>query len=307
MDRKHVTPDDLWKGAIEDFVKDFIYFFFEGYIHQIDWNYPIEFLDKELNQLYLDSLGHNRRGDKLLKLRLKNETYCYFLIHVEVQGYNDLTFPQRMFQCYYRLKEKHNLPVAALVLYTNDSPKHHYRSFEESFMKTELIYRFPTFVLRDMPLHQLEQQLNPFGLLLEVAWHKLQKRKWGDEDLLQLKLRLAKKLYQRGYTKLQIGKLLDFIKHYMPFERKENFLKFEETISKSFEPMGIRETIIEHYRQVGLEEGREQGLEKGIEQTLERSIARMQSKGLNVPQIADLLGVTEDRVNSILEKMDQEK
>lgn len=305
MNKRKVSPDALWKSAIEDLVEDFLHFFYEKYVELIDWSHPVEFLDKELDRLFPNSGIKQRRGDKLLKVRFKDNQLCYFLIHVEVQGYDDKDFPKRMFQCYYRLKEKHNLPVTALVIYTNSSSKHHYLQFQEAFLDTELIYRFPTFVLKDVNPSELSKSNNPFAIVLETAWYSLNKIKLLDEDLFQLKLRLARNLFQKGFKKKKIEHLLNFITYYMPFERGENFLKFENAISKKHQTMGIRETIINHFKEVAREEGLAEGIEegrmKGKEDVLQ--IIIMNKQGVPPTEIAKSLSIPEEEVLEILNKI----
>ncbi len=46
-----ISKDDLWKGAIEDFIGPFIEYFYPDYVHLIDWTRPIQFLDTELSRI----------------------------------------------------------------------------------------------------------------------------------------------------------------------------------------------------------------------------------------------------------------
>lgn len=304
MTEIRISKDVLWKGAIEDLVEDFLYFFFEPYMKQIDLTCPVEFLDKELDQLFPVSSNQARRADRLLKVRLKDHGFCFFLVHVEVQGYDDKHFAKRMFQCYYRLREKFEYPITALVIYTNNNPKHHYNDHQEGFMGTELIYRFPTFNLREYPLAKLAQLKNPFGILLETAWYNLEQGKRSDEDLISIKLKLIKRLYERGYEREKIEKLLSFVTYYQPFEQKENFLKFEEIISKSYEPMGIREAILNEVRQQSLEKGIEKGKASGDENRIRIAVARMHGKGLPAAEIADFLGISIEKVEAVIKDLE---
>ncbi len=55
MSKKHgmisISKDELWKGAIEDFINPFIRYFYPNFVQFIDWTKDFEFLDTELNNI----------------------------------------------------------------------------------------------------------------------------------------------------------------------------------------------------------------------------------------------------------------
>ena len=51
---KSLTRDKLWKAIIEDLADDFLRYFFPEWVEkEVDFTIPFEFLDKELDKLYL--------------------------------------------------------------------------------------------------------------------------------------------------------------------------------------------------------------------------------------------------------------
>lgn len=50
---------------------------------------------------------------------MKNGTEHWFLIHIEVQGYQDSDFAKRMFQYAYRIMDRYGRPIAALAIFTD--------------------------------------------------------------------------------------------------------------------------------------------------------------------------------------------
>jgi hypothetical protein len=61
--------DILWKGIIEDMPVFFILFFFPQARQVLDLERGVEFLDKELEELFpMDNPDHPRFVDKLLKV-----------------------------------------------------------------------------------------------------------------------------------------------------------------------------------------------------------------------------------------------
>jgi hypothetical protein len=102
--------DILWKAVLEDLFDDFLRFFYPEADKLFDMNKGFVYLDKELDQLFPPEEDDfsPRYVDKLIKLFTLNGQEEWILIHVEVQGYSDQDFAQRMFQYYYRILDKYN-------------------------------------------------------------------------------------------------------------------------------------------------------------------------------------------------------
>lgn len=101
-----ISKDILWKGIIENLVDDFIRYFFPKYVDRIDFERGFEFLDTELQKLIPDNSSQKRHADKLIRVWFKDGKEAWFLIHVEIQGYQDSQFAVRMFECMYRIRDK---------------------------------------------------------------------------------------------------------------------------------------------------------------------------------------------------------
>jgi hypothetical protein len=68
----HITRDQLWKAILEDLFDDFLRWFYQPYLLQIDFERPFEFLDQELQKIYPESKSKKRFVDKLVKVWLKD-------------------------------------------------------------------------------------------------------------------------------------------------------------------------------------------------------------------------------------------
>src|SRR3990172_2293085 len=110
-------PDELWKKIIEDLFDDFIAFFMPDLYPYIDFSKGYTFLDKELFKLFPKSKGKKRFPDHLVRVLLKNGIEKWILIHIEIQGYQDDVFPNRMFTYFYRIYDKYNQAIVALCIY----------------------------------------------------------------------------------------------------------------------------------------------------------------------------------------------
>ena len=309
-----VDKDTLWKGIIEDLIEDFLHFFFPEQVDQIDFGRGFIFLDKELEQLSPQSESKLRHADKLIRAFLKNGEEKWFLIHVEVQGYNDPDFAFRMFQYSYRIRDRYNQSIVALAIYTDANRLYHFPEYREEFWETETLYRYRTFIVLDHEPLALRHSGNLFGLVMEVARRELDMDKKDDEQRLYIKTEMVRHLFRQGVSKRKIRHLLDFIKYYIDFEETAFFNKFDDDIqmiTKSRRAMGIREAIIEELKrkaqeeglELGLKEGREEGREEMREENTRMVISRAHKKGIPVEDIAELVDVPVEKAKAIIEEL----
>ncbi len=295
-----LSKDLMWKGIIEDYFPEFLHFFFKNWTHRIDFDKGFEFLDKELEKLFPTSEETRRYADKLIKVFSNVGEELWFLIHVEIQGYVDKDFAERMFIYYYRIFDRYRRSVTALAIFTDDHRTYHPHYYEQYFMNSYLRYKFDTYKV----LNQKQQDFNVlpdnlFSIILENVWVDLQR--WPEEEKMVARLRLARRLLKLGHTRAKIARLINFIRYYGHFEKSENSLKFEKNFIQLTEkpgPMGINEYLMEAMAEKAEKEGHERGLEEGIE----LSIRKVLSKGFSVEETADLLDVPLEQVKKIAEE-----
>ena len=90
--------DTLWKGILEDLIIHFLHFFFEEAVQSFDLKKGVEFLDKEMEQIsQAGELESPRFVDKLVKVFSNEGSEQWVLIHIEIQGYKDIAFEDRIF------------------------------------------------------------------------------------------------------------------------------------------------------------------------------------------------------------------
>jgi len=261
------TKDALWKAIIEEFFDDFLQFFFTPFYDKIDTNIPFEVLDKELSKLYPETQSINRNGDKLIKIKLKEGQEHFILVHVEVQGYKEEDYGRRMYICQYRIDERFNLPLTALVIYTDANKENRVNFYERNCFGTTIKYEFNTFVISEKTVEEYEKLDNPFAIICQVTLIGLQ-RNLKDEALFEQKIALFRKLLDKNYPKNKIRLLTTFIKNYVHFTNTKFYRKFDEQvdiISNNNQPMGLYETIIEYRTKEAKQAALEQGLEQGLE------------------------------------------
>ena len=305
------TNDQLWKGVIEEMFEDFVAFFMPALYTQIDFTKEISFLDKELEQIYSENDDKLRLVDKLVKVFMKNGEEHWILIHIEIQGYFDRNFPKRMYIYFVRLKEKYDKPISAIAIFSDDVKSYKPDTFEEKFYGTEIRYKYLTYKILDQKIAALQTSENPFATVIETALVALKKNKRdknNDDDLLTLKIDLVKRLYEKKFSKSKIFALLNFIRYYVRFNKKETNLLFDEkveTFNHKIYPMGTQEILLHQAKTEGIEEGIDLGIEKGIDLGIEKGRANKElqfatsliiSTDFDDAKIALLVGVTEQYV-----------
>ena len=283
--KKH---DILWKGIIEDLPHHFIRFFFPQADDFIDFNRGFEFLDKELEELFpMDDPAHPRFVDKLIKVFRLNGREEWILIHIEVQGYLEDNFEKRMYTYFYRLLDRYQKPVTALAIFTDDNPDFKPNHYHYEFMGTSQTYRFNTYKILEQEEEMLAGHKNPFAMVVLTVLIAIKNKKAGDEQLMELKIGLFRRMMTKNMDKASMRALANFLKMYVHFSKPETSRIFEteiKAITNNITTMGIEELILHREKQKGFE----QGIEQGIEQVVKNLITKM---GLSDEQAADIAGV----------------
>ena len=312
-----IRKDALWKGIIENLAPDFVAFFYPEIYEQMDKSRKVNFLDKELASLQPDSETRQRHADKLLRVYLRGGEERWILIHVEVQGYNDVHFSERMFQYFYRIFDKYGIAPLGLAIYTDRAVHLHQSEFYHEHFGTKIVYIFNSFSIISHEPEDLRQPGNPFGFVLEVARRALDDYE-DDAAIIQSKIGMIRYYLSHGLDKETIRNLMDFVLYYLHFENQDSTRIFEKELNKlqlNQETMGIREAILKDAEEQGLERGLQRGLQKGLEQGLEQGqrkgvekiILKAYSKGFSISEIAQFVDLQEYEVQEILNANDRLK
>jgi hypothetical protein len=242
------TQDELWKAIIPLLWAPFIRFCMEDWVDKVDFTREPVFLDKELKRLKLKAKSKNRAVDFLMRIYLTDGTHKTFLLHIEVQGYRDDNFRQRIYQYYYRIGDLLQEPVETIVIMIDEDPDFRPNEYHQIFGQTEMHFKCRMFKLLDNPPPYLGKEDNPFSVVFETAWYALKQNKLkNDADLMALKFKLIKRLKQQKIDAETIYALFDFINIYLPFADSEKEPIFEAEIdslidkNNSMEPITIRQ------------------------------------------------------------------
>ena len=259
--------DTPWKLVIEHFFKQFMEFFFPDTATEIDWTKPHEFADKELLALEKKGRVGKKISDKLVKVFKTNGDQARVIIHIEIQGGRETSFPRRMFEYFYKIYNKHKMPLMCAAILTDTSHRWRPNCFITELWGCELTLKFPIVKLMDYELGFLDKSVHPIAKIIQAHLVALKTR--GKHQLrLEQKLFLMKKLYPLGYTADDIRILYAFIDYALdlPDEIEGEFMKNMKNYEEE-----IRMPYITSAQRLGRVEGREEGISIG-----NRNILKMQ-------------------------------
>jgi len=219
-----MEQDSPWKDAVEDFFEDFLLICFPDIHKDIDFSKGYEFRDKELQKITKRSKTGTRHADKLVKVYLFDGSEKWLLIHIEIQGYEEKEFPERMFTYNYRIFDKFRKEVVSLALLTDDNPNFRPNEYGYSRWGFKMLCQYPVVKLIDYRdrLTELEASTNPFAIIIR-AYLKTLETAGNVKERYSWKKRFLLELYRSGMkreTILAIQKFIDWIME-LPDEKEE--------------------------------------------------------------------------------------
>jgi hypothetical protein len=151
----------------------------------------------------------------LVKVWRKNGQERWLLIHIEIQGWPEEEFAQRLFVYHYRIFDRYNRQVVTLVVLADDRPNWRPDRFVYDLWGCSMDFRFPSIKLLDFVGREaiLEASENPFALLTRAHLATLQTRQ-DEASRHAWKVRLVRELYERGLSRddvLQLFRIIDWM------------------------------------------------------------------------------------------------
>ncbi|WP_107668385.1 transposase [Cyanothece sp. BG0011] len=255
MIEQRADYDNPWKEALSLYFQPFMAFFFPEINGNINWSRGYEFLDKEFQQVVRDAEIGLREADKLVKVWRGDGAEVWVLIHVEIQSQAASDFAERMYVYNYRIFDMYRRSVVSLAVLADNQDSWRPNQYNNELWGCEVNFLFPTVKLLDY--QQRSESLadnNPFAVI--VAAHLTTQQTNQDPDgRYQGKLRIAKSLYQRGYSRqdiLELFRLIDWmmsLPESIESQFKQEIMSFEEDLKMpyvtSFERLARQEGISE--------------------------------------------------------------
>lgn len=264
--------DSPWKAIIEQFFPDFIAFFFPQAHAGVDWERGYQFLDKELQKVVRDSETGRRRVDKLVQVWRPDGEETWVAVHIEIQSQPDTDFARRMIQYHTLLLNHYGRQIVSLAVLSDARSGWRPDHFSYDLWGCRLRLDFPIVKLLDYnhTRQALHQSKNPFALVV-MAHLQAQATNPASPTRRDAKFRLARRLYERGYSRREVLELFRFIDWVMTLT-PDLEAEFETAIIQYEEErqMDYITSIERRGRKSGFTEGREQGLEEGLERSIMR-------------------------------------
>jgi len=285
--------DTLWKSILEEIFDDFLFFFFPDADKLFDLTKDFEYLDKELEQLFPPEQNEyaTRYVDKLVKVFTLTGSEQWILIHIEVQGYNDKHFAQRMFTYFYRIFDKYNKPITAFAIFTEENKQFKPNVFEQEFLGTRLRYEFNIYKVIDQSEEELSQSNNPFAQVILTVLAAIKSKGLEEEEVFNIKIELTRRLLSKNIPKNKIRAIMNFLRYYIHFENPEMNLKFDkeiDEITQNKKTMGIEEFLLDRAEKKGIEKGR-----------IEVVKSLLKNTDFDDDRIASLIGISLESVKKI--------
>jgi hypothetical protein len=192
-----------------------------------------------------------------------------------------------MFQYYSRIFDKYQKSITAFAIFTDSQKGYQPDRFEQSYLGTQLSYRYNTYKILDQKETDLLTSNNPFALVVLMAKAALKAQQLTEEKLLELKVTIAKALLSRRIDKQKVRSLLNFLRYYVRLENPAANNKFEEeinVITQTSRTMGIEEFLLDRAKKEGIKEGVEQGKREFVENLLTKT-------SFSIKQVADIASV----------------
>ena len=191
------------------------------------------------------------------------------LIHVEVQGYPDREFPERMFVYHYRIYDRYRRDIVSLAVLTDPDPSFRPSAYCRSLLGCELAFRFPMVKLIDYDARKLETSAGPFALVTRIHLEYLAA---GADPARRFNARvsLTRRLYRQGFARDQVIRLYRFMGYLMrlPDDLAVQYKKEIESIEGELNMPYITDTERLARRQ-GQAEGQLQGLREAVTEALQ--------------------------------------
>ncbi len=257
--------DSPWKLIAGQMLEDLVAFYFPTLHVLVDWQRHYESLDTELARLTRRSATGKRVVDKLVKVFLLNGQEVWILLHIEIQGYYDKKFAQRMHTYHNLISLRYKRQVESMAILTDGNKRFRPSEYQEKGILYETNFKFAMVKLLDYGKDwaKLEQDSNPFALVTMAHLKALElKGRHRDRERLGWKIELVKLLEERNLPTEKAGFLYDFIDAMVqvPEDLDEEFY-FE--ITKKEQRMPFINTIERVVERRALAQGRQEGRQEG--------------------------------------------
>ena len=207
--------DGGWKEALDRYLQPFLPLCFPQVATEIDWSKPVEFLDKELQEVVRDAEQGKLRVDKLIKVFDRNGEEEWLLLHIEIQSQTDPDLPTRIYHYNHRLADRYARTVVSLIVLADDNPNWRPDHYEAAKWGCRVRLDYPICKLLDLSATAAIQNPgnNPAAVLIAAHLAALE-TKHNISGRKERRWALTRRLYESGFEKqdiLELYRLIDWL------------------------------------------------------------------------------------------------
>lgn len=299
------ASDTAWKIILDNHLKSFFEYCLPETNMLVDWvKRPVP-LDKELEAIIKGNDIGKRLLDKLFKVYFKDGREQWVLVHIEVQGRPDENFAKRMFTYAYRAFDKYQKPIISCAILTDDCQNWRPDRYEIEVGGCYLGLRFLTVKLLDYQGKEadLEASNNIFASVILAQLKALEIKSKSDMQRKQAKFALSKRLYEKGFTKIQVVDLYQFIDWLIglsaqfEIEYLDEIYALEERNKMTYISFAERRGI-----EKGIEKGIQQGKKKGEAEAMCKVAKRLLQAKISLAVIKKTTGLSAEEIKELEKK-----
>lgn len=222
--------DGAWKEFGSKHFRAIIAVYFPSISASIDWEYPPQWMDRELSRILPRRRQRPRSVDLLAKVRLLSGEEQWILLHLEVQSEREADFEFRIFRYNSGLVWAFEQRVVTLVVLADLDEQWHPNQYTFRIGNFESRLQFSTCKLIDKLASEWE---NDHSLPVQVARAQIEAlRTAGDpEGRYRAKWQLVRNLYHLAYTADEVREIFRFIDWMMSL-RDDLSSKFEKELAE---------------------------------------------------------------------------
>ncbi len=284
-----MKTDVGWKFILDELTEQFIEFFMPDLYDFVDFSIKPKALDNEFASLFPESVSEDRRVDKLFEIYLKNGQSKLILLNIEIQSYEDSDFAKRMFQHYFRIFDKFNKEVEAIVIYTYKSDRHKYKKYENKFLETKITYEFRTYDIAEQSLDELEKIHNPFSFVVQTLIKGFDYKE-TDTNNFRFKKELSSLLFNSGYSEYEVRKVFKFLNFILEIKNKK--------LRENFYSEVLKMSAVKDYK-LELTDFEQVALEKVKKKEKEEIAKKFKNKGFDLRDISEATGLSIEEVKEL--------
>jgi len=271
--------DAAWKKVLSDGADDAIDFFLPELAKDRDKSKEVELAGGELPAIDSDSDRRARIADVCFSVPLKTRKSCKIGCVVEQQHDDDRWIAEKIFRGFYRLSDRLNDDVTALVIFTGDSKDR--GEYKYALYGVNLSFSYNTYHVMSQDIERLKLDERAFTPVV-LAARMMMAAKGEPQHREKYARELLKIMREREYDNKKKRNILRFIGHILRLQDKDISSKVRGEFLMQFIPLS------EYQRQSQIEDIKE---EKAMEVA-----SKLLAKGLSVDIIKECTGLDEDDI-----------